>query len=94
MGFLSCETGWRAVRSAGAGRAPSAVAMKMVSSPEIVPTTSGHSALSTATATLAAAPILVLITVMDEPAGRTARTNCASAPKSPLAREISSGGTR
>jgi len=29
--------------------------MKMASSPEMVPTTSGHSALSTATATLAAA---------------------------------------
>ena len=68
--------------------------MKMVSSPEMVPTTSGHSALSTATATLGAAPMVVLITVIEVPAGRTARTNCASAPKSPLAREISSGGTR
>ena len=42
--------------------------MKMVSSPEMVPTTSGHSALSIATATLCAAPIVVLTIVSDGPA--------------------------
>ena len=41
--------------------------MKIVSSPEIVPTTSGHSALSMATATLCAAPMVVLMTVRDGP---------------------------
>jgi hypothetical protein len=66
--------------------------MKIVSSPEMVPMTSGHSALSMATATLAAAPMVVLTTVRQLPAGRIWRTNWASAPKLPLARVISSGG--
>ena len=44
-----------------------AVAMKIVSSPEMVPTTSGHSALSMATATLCAAPMVVRSTVRDGP---------------------------
>ena len=43
--------------------------MKMVSSPEMVPTTSGHSALSMATATLCAAPMVVWMTVMRGPGG-------------------------
>ena len=47
------------------------VAMKIVSSPEIVPTTSGQRALSMATATLCAVPIVVLTTVSDGPAVRT-----------------------
>src|ERR1700728_4184647 len=55
----------------------SAVARKIVSSPDMVPTTSGHSALSSATATLGAAPIVVRITVIEAPAVRTVRTNCA-----------------
>ena len=49
-----------------------AVAMKMVSSPEMVPATSGHSALSIATATLCAAPMVVRSTVSEGPARRSA----------------------
>ena len=47
-----------------------------MSSPEMLPTTSGHSALSRATATLRAAPMVVRITVIELPAARTVRTNC------------------
>src|SRR6185312_1061142 len=70
-----------------------AVAMKMVSSPEMVPATSRHSARSMATATLCAAPIVVRSTVSDGPARFNPRTNCASMAKSPLVRETSSGGS-
>ena len=51
--------------------------MKIVSSPETVPATS-PAALSMATATLRAAPIVVFTTVMDGPAVRTSRTNDAT----------------
>src|SRR6185312_15444771 len=63
-------------RATRASCAPAwAVAMKMVSSPEMVPATSGHSARSMATATLCAAPIVVLTTVSDGPARLRPRTN-------------------
>src|ERR1700684_3193233 len=62
-------------------RAP-AVAMKMVSSPEIVPMTSLQRAVSMATATLCAAPTVVRSTVKLIPAVRMARTNCLMVEKS------------
>jgi hypothetical protein len=64
--------------------------MNMVSSPEIVPATSGHSALSIATATLCAAPMVVRMTVIEGPARFSPLTNCARVPKSPFARVSSS----
>ena len=53
--------------------------MKIVSSPEIVPTISGQLALSMATATLCAVPVVVLTTVSDGPAVRTSGTKFATA---------------
>ena len=58
---------------------PSSVAMKIVSSPEIVPTTSGQLALSMATATLWAVPVVVFTTVSDGPAVRISITKLATA---------------
>ena len=79
MGFSDCET-VRLRRSISRRWArASLVAMKMVSSPEMVPTTSGHSALSIATATLGAAPIVVLITVMRRAGRRAPRARTAPA---------------
>jgi hypothetical protein len=69
------------------------VAMKIVSSPEIVPTTSGHSALSMPSATLCAAPVAVRTTVIEEPARRTSRTNCASCANWPRGGNGSSTGS-
>ena len=57
----------------------SAVAMKIVSSPDTVPATSLHPALSIAAATLPAEPMVVLTTVIDGPAVRTSRTKDATA---------------
>jgi hypothetical protein len=56
--------------------------MKIVSSPEIVPTTSGQRAVSMATATLCAEPIEVFSTVRLLPAVRRALTNCLREEKS------------
>ena len=55
--------------------------MKIVSSPEIVPTTSGQFASSIATVTLWACPLVVFTTVREGPAIRTACTKCATAAK-------------
>jgi hypothetical protein len=53
--------------------------MKMVSSPEIVPTTSGHCAVSIASATLCAEPMRVFSTIRLPPALKIAVTNCRTA---------------
>src|ERR1700691_5517646 len=56
--------------------------MNIVSSPEIVPITSGQRAVSIATATRCAEPTVVLSTVRLVPEVRTALTNCLSVEKS------------
>src|ERR1700692_2002365 len=61
--------------SSRCSRAP-AVAMNMVSSPEMVPTTSGQRAVSMATATLCAEPTVVFNTMRLLPAVCSALTNC------------------
>src|SRR5690606_15283824 len=63
----------RRSRSLRCSRALS-VAMKIVSSPESVPTTSGQADSSIATATLWAVPVDVFTTVSDGPAVRTSMT--------------------
>jgi len=65
--------------------------MKMVSSPEIVPTTSGQSALSIAAATVCAEPVAVRSTVSEAPAVATPSTKGRSAPKSSSGRVASCG---
>ena len=79
--ILASEKGEQAIAELALAAAP-AVAMKIVSSPEIVPTTSGHRAVSMATATLCAEPMVVFSTVRLVPAVRRALTNCLSAEKS------------
>ena len=56
--------------------------MNIVSSPEMVPITSGQRAVSMATATLCAEPIVVFSTVRLVPAVKRALTNCLSVEKS------------
>jgi hypothetical protein len=73
-------------------RAP-AVAMKMVSSPEMVPTTSGQRAVSMATATLCADPTVVFSTVRFVPAVRRALTNCLRVESRSSAQPGSPGST-
>src|ERR1700730_13029165 len=73
-------------------RAP-AVAMNMVSSPDMVPMTSGHRAVSIATATLCAEPTAVFNTVKFVPAVKRALTNCLRVEKSFLAGIAVSGNT-
>jgi hypothetical protein len=72
----------------------SGVATKIVSSPEIVPTTSGHSAVSMASATLWAEPVLVRMTVILAPAGRIARTKAAREANSSLRGALLAAGGR
>ena len=66
------EDGAQPLEQARPAPRASCVARKIVSSPEIVPTTSGQLALSMATATLLAAPTVVRTTVSEGPAVRTA----------------------
>src|SRR5450631_197851 len=70
-----------------------AVAMNIVSSPEMVPTTSGQRAVSMATATLWAAPMVVFSTVRLVPAVKRALTNCFRVEKSFLGGSGASGST-
>ena len=67
--------------------------MNIVSSPEMVPMTSGQRAVSMATATLCAAPTVVLSTVRLVPAVSTALTNCLRVEKSFLTDAPGSGST-
>src|SRR6266404_5552160 len=67
--------------------------MNMVSSPDRVPMTSGHRAVSMATATLCAAPTVVFSTVRFVPAVKRALTNCLRVEKSFLGAAGLSGST-
>ena len=67
--------------------------MNMVSSPEMVPITSGQRAVSMATATLCAEPTVVFSTVRFVPAVCTALTNCLSVEKSFFTGAACSGST-
>src|SRR5690606_21457881 len=69
---------WRSRARSRRCCAEPAVATKIVSSPDTVPTTSGHAIRSSVTATRCAAPTSVAITSRFGPAVRMSRTNSAT----------------